>query len=118
MVLEIAVFAIGIYLILRFLRATRGSGVIRGHPRRRVARCGDGQVMLPELCDDANQVNDDGWLVWVGEGTGVQLTQLERNLGAAGAVLSSFELLRYFSTSVPWCVVPACSATVMPTRLV
>ena len=30
MVIEIVVFAIGIYLILRFLRATRGSGVIRG----------------------------------------------------------------------------------------
>lgn len=30
MVLEVAVFAVGIYLILRFLRTTRGSGVIRG----------------------------------------------------------------------------------------
>jgi diadenylate cyclase len=30
MILEITVFSIGIYLILRFLRRTRGSGVIRG----------------------------------------------------------------------------------------
>ncbi len=30
MVIEVAVFAIGIYAILRFLRGTRGSGVIRG----------------------------------------------------------------------------------------
>jgi diadenylate cyclase len=30
MVLEIAFFATGIYIVLRFLRATRGSGVIRG----------------------------------------------------------------------------------------
>ncbi len=30
MVVEIAVFAVGIYLVLRFLRETRGSGVIRG----------------------------------------------------------------------------------------
>lgn len=30
MVVEVTVFAIGIYLVLRFLRETRGSGVIRG----------------------------------------------------------------------------------------
>jgi diadenylate cyclase len=30
MVVEIAVFAVGIYIVLRFLRETRGSGVIRG----------------------------------------------------------------------------------------
>ena len=30
MVLEIAVFAVGIYAILRFLRETRGTGVVRG----------------------------------------------------------------------------------------
>ena len=30
MVVEVTVFAVGIYLVLRFLRETRGSGVIRG----------------------------------------------------------------------------------------
>ncbi|MHC5062415.1 MAG: diadenylate cyclase CdaA [Planctomycetota bacterium] len=30
MIIEIAVFAVGIYLVLRFLRETRGSGVVRG----------------------------------------------------------------------------------------
>ncbi len=30
MVIEVAVFAVGIYLVLRFLRETRGSGVVRG----------------------------------------------------------------------------------------
>ena len=30
MIVEIIVFAIGIYAILRFLRGTRGSGVVRG----------------------------------------------------------------------------------------
>lgn len=30
MVIEIAIFAVGIYLVLRFLRGTRGSGVVRG----------------------------------------------------------------------------------------
>lgn len=30
MIVEVAVFAIGIYIVLRFLRETRGSGVIRG----------------------------------------------------------------------------------------
>ena len=30
MVIEVAIFAVFIYVVLRFLRATRGSGVIRG----------------------------------------------------------------------------------------
>ena len=30
MILEVTVFAVGIYLVLRFLRETRGSGVLRG----------------------------------------------------------------------------------------